>query len=123
MDIRLIICGLAVAVAMFALAWDYFYPFPASRYGVFMIIKYFQLISLLYLQFSEFKSTQFQANIDRLCWYILLHDDGSDNIHNVQGKGDICRCCRKRPCWFRSRLFMGSFVQHEKVSVCYLITY
>lgn len=31
MDIRLIICGLAVAVAMFALAWDYFYPFPASR--------------------------------------------------------------------------------------------
>ena len=33
MDVRLIICGLAVAVAMFALAWDYFYPFPASRYG------------------------------------------------------------------------------------------
>ena len=32
MDIRLVICGLAVAVAMFALAWDYFYPFPASRY-------------------------------------------------------------------------------------------
>ena len=31
MDIRLVICGLAVAVAMFALAWDYFYPFPASR--------------------------------------------------------------------------------------------
>ena len=42
MDIRLIICGLAVAVAMFALAWDYFYPFPASRYGILMIIKFFQ---------------------------------------------------------------------------------
>ena len=73
------------------------------------------------MQFRKFKLTQFQANTDRLCWYILLHDDGSDNIHNVQGKGDICRCCRKRPCRFRSRLFMGSFVQHEKVSICYLI--
>jgi len=31
MDTRLIICALAVAVATFALAWDYFYPFPASR--------------------------------------------------------------------------------------------
>ena len=40
MDIRLIICGLAVAVAMFALAWDYFYPFPASRYGILMIVKF-----------------------------------------------------------------------------------
>ena len=31
MDKRLVICGLAVAVAMFALVWDYFYPFPASK--------------------------------------------------------------------------------------------
>ena len=31
MDTRLAICGLAVAVATFALAWDYFYPFPASK--------------------------------------------------------------------------------------------
>ena len=88
-------------------------------YQIFPSIVY--AIWLLYLQFSKFKLTQFQANIDRLCWYILLHDDGSDNIHNVQGKGDICRCCRKRPCRFRSRLFVGSFVQHEKVSVCYLV--
>ena len=28
MDGRLIICGLAVGIAMFALAWDFFYPFP-----------------------------------------------------------------------------------------------
>ena len=72
------------------------------------------------MQLSKSKLTQFQANTDRLCWYILLHDDGSDNIHNVQRKGDICRCCRKRPCRFGSRLFVGSFIQHEKVSV-YLI--
>ena len=31
MDTRLIICALAVAVAGFALLWDYLYPFPASR--------------------------------------------------------------------------------------------
>ena len=30
-DARLAICALAVAVATFALAWDYFYPFPASK--------------------------------------------------------------------------------------------
>lgn len=33
MDGRLWICGIAVAVAMFALLWDFLYPFPASRYG------------------------------------------------------------------------------------------
>lgn len=31
MDKRLWICFIAVAVAMFALVWDYFYPFPASK--------------------------------------------------------------------------------------------
>ena len=31
MDTRLAICALAVAVATFALAWDYLYPFPASK--------------------------------------------------------------------------------------------
>ena len=31
MDKRLWICFIAVAVAMFALVWDFFYPFPVSR--------------------------------------------------------------------------------------------
>ena len=32
MDGRLWICGVAVAFATFALVWDFFYPFPLSRY-------------------------------------------------------------------------------------------
>ncbi|XP_033609467.1 probable signal peptidase complex subunit 2 isoform X2 [Cryptotermes secundus] len=32
MDGRLVMCGIAVGVAMFALLWDYLYPFPQSRY-------------------------------------------------------------------------------------------
>jgi len=31
MDGRLVICGLAVGIAMFALAWDFFHPFPKSK--------------------------------------------------------------------------------------------
>ena len=34
MDGRLAICGVAVAVAMFALLWDYLYPFPMSRSAI-----------------------------------------------------------------------------------------
>lgn len=31
MNGRLILCTLAVGFALFAVAWDYFFPFPASR--------------------------------------------------------------------------------------------
>ena len=38
-DGRLWICGIAVAVASVALAWDYVHPFPASRFKCFLHLQ------------------------------------------------------------------------------------
>jgi signal peptidase complex subunit 2 len=38
MDGRLAMCGIAVGVAMFAMLWDFLYPFPQSRYIIFYIM-------------------------------------------------------------------------------------
>ena len=47
---RLWICGIAVAIAMFGLAWDFLYPFPLSR-PVLIICSgsYFLLMGVLTL--------------------------------------------------------------------------
>ncbi len=48
MDKRLFISGVAVAVAMFALLWDYLYPFPASRPVLIgCVVLYFILMGVL----------------------------------------------------------------------------
>ena len=48
MDGRLWICGIAVAVAMFALLWDYLHPFPASMPVLIGCVgTYFFLMSVL----------------------------------------------------------------------------
>ena len=48
MDGRLWICGIAVGVAMFALAWDFFHPFPQSRPVLIGCVgTYFFLMSVL----------------------------------------------------------------------------
>lgn len=50
MDGRLWICGIAVAVAMFALLWDFLYPFPASWPILIACVgTYFFLMSVLTL--------------------------------------------------------------------------
>lgn len=46
MDGRLVLCGVAVGVAMFALLWDYLYPFPQSKYRI-AFGHYFVIIGIV----------------------------------------------------------------------------
>merc|ERR1711874_822240 len=55
MDGRLIICGIAVGVAMFALLWDFLNPFPKSRpILIGCVASYFILMGILTL-YTTFK--------------------------------------------------------------------
>ncbi|KAK9888738.1 hypothetical protein WA026_000965 [Henosepilachna vigintioctopunctata] len=48
MDIKLLICSIAVGVAMFALVWDYLYPFPLSKpILIFSVTTYFIMMGVL----------------------------------------------------------------------------
>lgn len=85
MHTRLIICGLAVGVAAFAVTWDYFYPFPASK------------------------------RTDLLRCRIFSFDDGSNNLHDLQRKRNIYSGCRKRFIRISSRLNVGSVLKHDEV--------
>ncbi|XP_065829587.1 signal peptidase complex subunit 2-like [Oscarella lobularis] len=59
MDIRLAICSLACVLSLFALAYDYLFPFPLSKYILaFCSLGYFFLMSILTL-FTAFKERNY----------------------------------------------------------------
>ncbi|CAH2104259.1 unnamed protein product [Euphydryas editha] len=84
-DGRLFLCALAVGVALYALLWDYLYPFPQSKLVLIICVSsYFILMSILTL-YTTFKekgifvvAKEKVGNVTRV-WeassYVKKHDD------------------------------------------------
>ncbi|KAJ0182083.1 hypothetical protein K1T71_002805 [Dendrolimus kikuchii] len=84
-DGRLFLCALAVGVALYALLWDYLYPFPQSRLVLIICVSsYFVLMGILtlYTTFKEkgiFVVAKEKTGKDQRLWeassYVKKHDD------------------------------------------------
>ena len=104
-DGRLLVCGLAVGVALLALAWDYQYPFPQSKYVVF--VKESEKNSMLTIFYN------FQACFDCLrC--LLFHSNGRfDVVHDIPGARHF-RCGQSKG--GRHQQVVASQFRNEEVS-------
>ncbi|XP_060516929.1 signal peptidase complex subunit 2 [Cylas formicarius] len=91
MDGRLAICSIAVGVAMFALLWDYLYPFPESKPAlIFCVTAYFFMMGVLtlYTTYREKgifavciqKDGNKKNNVWEASSFILKYDD-KYNLH------------------------------------------
>uniref|UniRef100_A0A1W7R9K1 Signal peptidase complex subunit 2 n=1 Tax=Hadrurus spadix TaxID=141984 RepID=A0A1W7R9K1_9SCOR len=66
MDGRLTISGIAVGTAMFALAWDYYYPFPLSRpVLIACVTSYFILMGILTLYTTFLEKGTFLVALEK----------------------------------------------------------
>ncbi|CAH2229035.1 signal peptidase complex subunit 2 [Pararge aegeria] len=84
-DGRLCLCALAVGVALYALLWDYLYPFPQSKLVLIIcVLSYFFLMSILtmYTTFMEkgiFVVARETVGNNNRVWeassYVKKHDD------------------------------------------------
>ena len=84
-DGRLFLCALAVGVALYALLWDYLYPFPQSRLVLIICVSsYFVLMGILtlYTTFKEkgiFVVAKEKVGNNVRVWeassYVKKHDD------------------------------------------------
>ncbi|XP_063359013.1 signal peptidase complex subunit 2 [Cydia amplana] len=84
-DGRLFLCALAVGVALYALLWDYLYPFPQSRVVLIICVSsYFVLMGILtlYTTFKEkgiFVVAKEKVGNNTRVWeassYVKKHDD------------------------------------------------
>ncbi|KAI5705482.1 probable signal peptidase complex subunit 2 [Diaphorina citri] len=85
MDGRLLICGIAVSVAMFALLWDHLYPFPQSRPVLIMCVTtYFLMMGILtlYTTYKE-KGIFAVAKKDHIVWEASSYLKKYDDMYNL----------------------------------------
>jgi signal peptidase complex subunit 2 len=68
-DGRLVICTLAVGVAVFALAWDYQYTFPTSKPVLIVcVLSYFLLMGIL---------TLYTTFVEKGIFAVAIYNDGT----------------------------------------------
>lgn len=67
-DTKLFICALAVGVAVYALIWDYLYPFPQSKNVLAVcVLLYFMLTTILLL---------YTTYVEKLVFLVVKETDG-----------------------------------------------
>lgn len=125
MDGRLVICTIAVGVAMFALLWDYLYPFPDSKpILIFCVTTYFIMMGILTLYTTYKEKGIFAVCIQKdskkeIIWeassYMKKFDDNYNLVLNYKDAKTGKRVSTESNNSIANFLNQDGFVVHELV--------